>query len=109
VVIGPIADYLIWLEYEHYLRGTTVTASERETWHGARLSWVVELIQVMQIDTMELIAQIRAIFDYNFSDLLLEDSEKERIITHLLASIKEVKICVAKQILKPTIVLCLVR
>jgi hypothetical protein len=85
-----MAEYVIWLEHQ-YIRSkdTWDTACEGEAWYKRRMSWFVELMQVMEVAPKTLIKTIN-----NKIETIPCESDgldKEGLVSHFMASIQETR------------------
>ncbi|KAL4819759.1 hypothetical protein BDW67DRAFT_193343 [Aspergillus spinulosporus] len=87
-IAHPMAEYVIWLEHQYFRsKDTWDAACEREAWYTRRMSWFVELMQIMEIAPRELIQGI----NYKIRTIPWEEErpEEERIVSHLMTSMRE--------------------
>ncbi|KAL4965008.1 ankyrin repeat domain-containing protein [Aspergillus stella-maris] len=83
-----MAEYIIWLEHQYTRpdqRG--LSASEKEAWYERRMTWFVELMQVMEVDTETLSTEIKTKIEMkSWNDKDRPDSD--RIVGHFTASVQ---------------------
>lgn len=93
--MAPIADYLIWMEHEYVRRKVKVTSHERKAWYVKRLLWIVELMQVMNLDANEIACEMKGQLGY-WEDELPQDLDGQRVINHFLGSVKAIDANIVK-------------
>ncbi|BCS21477.1 ankyrin repeat domain-containing protein [Aspergillus puulaauensis] len=94
-LLTPIAEYLIWMEHEYVRRKAKVTSHERKAWYVKRLLWIVELMQVTDLDADEIVSAMQEQLD-RWKDELPENLDGQRVINHFLGSMKAIDANVVK-------------
>ncbi|KAL4760385.1 ankyrin repeat domain-containing protein [Aspergillus foveolatus] len=85
---NSMAEYVIWLEHQ-YIRSkdTWDAACEGEVWYKRRISWFVELMQVMEVASQTLIKNINNKIER--IPCKSDGPDKESLISHFMASLQE--------------------
>ncbi|KAL2867489.1 ankyrin repeat domain-containing protein [Aspergillus lucknowensis] len=84
---GAMAEYVIWLEHEYFRSEDTWEATcEREAWYKRRMSWFVELMQVMEV-TPETLTQV-IVHKIKTISWKKERPDKEHVVNHFMTSLQ---------------------
>ncbi|KAL4736627.1 hypothetical protein BDV11DRAFT_10110 [Aspergillus similis] len=85
---NAMAEYVIWLENQYFRSKDTWNATcEREAWYKRRMSWFVELMQVMEVAPEKLTQEINDKIDTISWEK--DSPDMERIVSHFMASMQE--------------------
>lgn len=83
------------MEHEYVRRKTKVPSHERKAWYVKRLLWIVELVQVMNLDANEIVSKMKGQLDY-WEDELPQDFDGRHVINHFLGSVKAIDANIVK-------------
>lgn len=77
------------MEHEYVRRKPRTTNRERKAWYVKRLLWIMELMQVMNLDGDEVVSEMQERLDF-WEDGLPEDLDRKRVIGHFMDSLRAV-------------------
>lgn len=77
------------MEHEYVRRKTKTTNRERKAWYAKRLLWIMELMQIMNLNGDEIVSAMQEQLDF-WEDELPEDLDRKRVINHFMDSVQAV-------------------
>jgi hypothetical protein len=82
-----MAGYAFWLEHEYSrIKTFPFTRLQREGWYERRISWFVELMDVMKVPADEIAQRM---METNITETRSEKIDRGGIIDHFLASVRK--------------------